>query len=204
VADHRVIVDLDGTLLDTRRRHHTVYLHALRSVGGEQAPLTLPAFWRAKRRGRGWPRLLGDRVATERFLDAWKTRIEAPDMLALDSLQPGAARALQRLRQAGFELVLLTARHDGDALAAQLRALAIDTAFRHIIAVGQDAKTPPPGAPALHWFGDTEADVTAARAANIPVTLVTNGIRAPSLLMGCRADALAPSFGAAVTRFLKQ
>lgn len=200
MAGERVIVDLDGTLLDTRRRHHAVYVEALNALGG--APLPLPDLWRAKRRGVSWARLLGDEALAARFLDLWRARIEAPDMLALDQLQPGARRALQRLRGHGLRPVLLTARRDRGALDHQLRDLGVRDAFAAVAAVGEGPKTPPPGEPALRWIGDTEADIEGARAAGIPVTAVTNGIRTRALLARAAPDDLAPSFGAAVSRLL--
>lgn len=199
MAGKRVIVDLDGTLLDTRRRHHAVYAEAVRTLGGE--PLPLSDLWRAKRRGVSWARLLGEDRA-KRFLDLWLDRIEAPDMLALDQLQPGAARGLRRLRASGLRPVLLTARRDPAALNRQLEDLGVAAAFEAVVAVGAGPKAPPPGPPIVRWIGDTEADVEGARAAGVAVTVVTNGIRTRTLLARAAPDDIAPSFGAAVSRLL--
>lgn len=200
LAGARVIVDLDGTLLDTRRRHHAVYCEAAGVLG--QAPLPLPDLWRAKRRGVGWDRLLGGADKLGAFLEVWKRRIEAPDMLALDRLQPGALRALRRLRGRGLRTVLLTARRDPGALERQLRDLGVRDSLSEVVAVGSGPKSPPPGSPILRWIGDTEADIEGARAAGVPVTAVTNGIRTPGLLARSQPDDIAPSFSAAVTRML--
>lgn len=200
MAGGRVIVDLDGTLLDTRRRHHAVYSEAVGALG--QAPLPLRDLWRAKRRGVGWDLLLGDPRQLGAFFEVWKRRIEAPDMLALDQLHPGAARALRRLRDHGLQAVLLTARRDPAALEDQLRDLGVRDSLSEVVAVGSGSKAPPPGPPILRWIGDTEADIEGARAAGVPVTAVTNGIRTPGLLAKAHPDDLAPSFSAAVTRML--
>lgn len=125
-------------------------------------------------------------------------------MLALDHLQPGVARALRKLRSAGLQTVLLTARRDRDALEQQLLDLGIRDTLSDVIAVGAGRKTPPRGVLCLRWIGDTEADIEGARAAGIPVTAVTNGIRTRSLLARAAPDDLAPSFAAAVSRLLRQ
>jgi phosphoglycolate phosphatase-like HAD superfamily hydrolase len=198
----RVAVDLDGTLLDTRRRHHAAYVAALQEQG--QTPMSLDRFWRAKRRATPWVRLLGEAADTPRFLSIWAGRIEAPDMLALDRLHPGVDRALARLAEAGFEAVLITARRDSAALHRQLADLGLAKRFAHVVAThGQ------PKASALAalgrvdaWIGDTEEDVAAARSHGAPVIAVTNGIRCASLLAAAAPDALARSFPAAVSRLL--
>jgi len=198
----RIAVDLDGTLLDTRWRHHAVYAEAIRSLGGD--PLPLAAFWRAKRRAVAWPRMLGPEIGTTRFLEIWTARIEAADMLALDRPHPGVADALGQLSAAGHLAVLVTARRNARALLSQLRALTLDGCFERVVATGGRPKQA-----ALHdvgpvgrWIGDTEDDITAARALGVPVTAVTNGIRCPSRLVRAGADDLASSFPAAVRGLL--
>ncbi|MDB5422702.1 MAG: Haloacid dehalogenase domain protein hydrolase [Phenylobacterium sp.] len=202
MARDTVIVDLDGTVVDTRARHHAAYGEIVRKLGGE--PLPLPAFWRAKRRGVGWAQLLGPLDASS-FLAIWGTRIEAADMLALDRLQPGAALALRRLAGHGKRRVLITARRDTKAMARQLEALALDSAFETTIATGGAPKhlSAPEPERVQRWIGDTEEDVAAARAIGASVTGVTNGIRCPSLLRRAEPDDLAPSFASAVRRLLR-
>jgi phosphoglycolate phosphatase-like HAD superfamily hydrolase len=198
----RIAVDLDGTLLDTRRRHHAVYVEALQALGGD--PLSLAAYWRAKRRATPWPRLLGASLDAARFLEIWADRIEAADMLALDGLHPGVERALDRLAAADYRAVLVTARRQAAALDAQLRDLGLDRRFERVVATAGRAK-----ALALEavgrvdaWIGDTEEDVAAARALGVPVTAVTNGIRSPSRLAAAGPDELVRSFPVAARRLL--
>ena len=198
----RIAVDLDGTLLDTRRRHHAVYVEALAALGGEALPLA--PFWRAKRRGVAWPRLLGADIDTAKFLEIFAGRIEAPDMLALDQVHPGVGDALGRLTRAGHRAVLVTARRDAEALRGQLHALALDDHFEDVVATGGRPKhlALEGAAPVDRWIGDTEEDIVAARALSVPVTAVVNGIRCPSLLNRAEPDDLATSFPAAVRRLL--
>jgi len=202
LACDRVIVDLDGTLLDTRARHHAAYADTVHALGGE--PLPLARVWRAKRRGVAWDRLLEPNVDPDRFLDLWRGRIEADDMLALDRLQPGAMAALQLLARRGRRAVLVTARRRRDALARQLQGLSLAAAFDAVIATGGGPKHAPITDPerVCRWIGDTEEDIAAARALGVPVTAVTNGIRCASRLAAARPDDLAPTFGVAVRRLL--
>ena len=194
----RVIVDLDGTLLDTRARHHAAYAEAVRVQGGD--PLPLSVVWRAKRRAVGWDRLVGEGVAMPAFFDIWRARIEAPNLLALDRLQPGAKAALRTLARQGETPVLVTARRDRAALLQQVDTLGLDGAFAAVFTTGGQPKHAPVHGPVRRWIGDTEEDIAAARALGCPVTAVTNGIRCPARLAAARPDDLAPSIGVAVRR----
>lgn len=202
----RIILDLDGTLLDTRRRHHALYASGVREQGG--APLPIAAFWRAKRQGVSWPRLLertlGRPADVDRFFAGWKRDVESDRMLVLDELHPDAVRGLRSLVAAGWAATLVTARRDPAALSRQLARLGIDQSFEAAIATeGAPKHLAIEGRGRFdHWIGDTEDDIASARAAGIPVTAVTSGIRGPSLLARAEPDALARSFGAAVKRLV--
>jgi phosphoglycolate phosphatase-like HAD superfamily hydrolase len=205
-----VMVDLDGTLLDTRRRHHAVYLESLRELGGE--PIDLARLWRARRRGVGWPAVLAttlrrplEQGELASFQQRFAARIESPDMLALDRIHPGARSALAQLRRRGLRTVLITARRDAQALRQQLHALDLDEAFDRVLATGGQAKHA--SAADLKdriglWIGDTEEDLSAARALGAPVCLVCSGIRSRGMLAKLAPDGLAERIGGAVRAWL--
>jgi len=207
VTTGTVIVDLDGTLLDTRQRHFQSYRDAVVRLGGR--PCALPPFWAAKRRGEPWSHLLAQAFdpppgpdLERRFVEDFARSIEAASLLKTDRLQPGVLGALARLDHSGVAAVLVTARRDMAALGRQLADLGLKARFADVIATGGAPKHSridgPLRAQAVGWIGDTEDDCTSARALGIPITLVTNGIRTRSRLAALQPDHLATGFGNAV------
>ena len=196
-----IIVDLDGTLLDTRRRHFHTYREAVLRLGGQ--PAELATFWASKRRAAPWPDLLtqafGGPVGPEierRFLEDFARSIEDPGALKLDRLQPGVGAALDRLQRAGVEAVLRR----------QLADLGLDGRLTQVIATGGASKhgviDADLRARADAWIGDTEEDCASARALRVPILLVANGIRTRGRLAQLQPDQLTAGFGGAVRHYL--
>lgn len=191
-----VIVDLDGTLLDTRARHYSIYANLVSQDGAH--PLPLGEVWRARRSGASWKTILGrtfgkppEAIDEAAFLSDLRDLIETDEMLALDRLQPGAAHALQRLDRHGLRAVLVTARRNPANLARQLEGFGLLRWLHEVIATQGRPKHTQLGnhaASTVGWIGDTEEDWNAARAIDTPAYLVTNGIRSPAALA-----ALAPA-----------
>jgi phosphoglycolate phosphatase len=198
-----VVVDLDGTLLDTRERHYAVYSMIIQGHGGR--PLPLVRLWRARRSGVAWrvilERTLGRAVSdedSERFLRSFVDAIETPSALSKDRLQPGALKALERIRADNCRVVLVTARRNRAQLTRQLSALGLDKQLDEVVATGggeKSAAVPRPGVAA--WIGDTEEDLVAGRAVGARVYLVSNGMRSRHVLAVLEPDVLASGVGAA-------
>jgi phosphoglycolate phosphatase len=194
-----LVLDLDGPILDGRHRHYACYRALLEEAGA--TPLPLDRYWDLKRERVDRRRLLAESGAAElydRFLEGWLARIESPEMLALDRLQPGAIEALRAWKGAGLSLVLVTARRDEPALLAQLDAFAVRSLFSEIVPT-PFAETGEAKARALvarvrpvrwsGWIGDTEVDVDAARRLDVPSVAVTCGLRTRAYL-----QSLQPAF----------
>lgn len=188
-----LLFDLDGTLLDVRARHYAVYSGLLGEMG--VAPLPRPLYWRRRRAGSPSAELVPGPLR-ERFRRGWMERIEGREMLAIDRLQPGTKRTLEAL-SAGHRLVLVTLRHDAEALAWQLGALGLSAHFPLVL-------TPPPGVTtkvglwtgdgsSLKVIGDSEADIELATAAGGESICLTHGVRSGRFLRECGADRLADS-----------
>jgi len=198
-----VIFDLDGPLLDVRRRYGAVFAEAVRRLGGRP-----PAGddWALRRAGLGRPARLAAAGITGReaeFTRIWLERIEAPDMLALDRVQPHAAAVLDRLTRRAGPPVLVTFRRDAAALARQLADLGLAGRFAAI------ASGPDPGGdkaagkvallaglglrgPLTGWFvGDTPADLEAGRRLGLATCAVAYGLTPADRLPG--ADRLCPT-----------
>lgn len=196
------IVDLDGPLLDGRQRHYACYSTILTEHGAR--PLELTRYWDLKR-SRADRRVQlaasGAEDLYDVFLTEWLDRIEAPPMLALDRVQPGAIETLARWRVAGAFLVLATHRRDPAALWSQLDETGLSELLDEVVpspptgGAGGKAKSvisrlgrrPHSGV----WVGDTEVDVAAARHLGLPAWAVACGLRSEQLLRAAEPDLLA-------------
>lgn len=187
-----LVFDLDGPILDVRRRHYECYCRILRRYG--DSPLTLAQYW-ALRRARA------PLVTPEQFRRDWLRDIENDTLLALDTLQPGAVKLLTAARAAGARLVLATLRQRRDGVMKQLIAHGVAGAFNEVVCTsgdsgaGRKARAVRAALPGLRpeatwWIGDTEVDVEAARYLGCGVTLVSNGVRDTSQLALLRPDGL--------------
>ena len=129
-----LLFDLDGTLLDVRRRHFAVYSHVLRELG--QPPLPEAEYWRRRRDGEGTLSIVGDLPAdlVFRIHSAWLEGIEAPRYLALDRPYAEVRSVLTEL-QRDHRLVLVTLRRDAVSLAWQLSESRLAPSSRNSLAV---------------------------------------------------------------------
>src|SRR5262249_1152691 len=120
-AVRTVILDLDGPLLDGRDRHYACYRGILEAAG--YVPGDADRYWEMKRNRaerRAHLAASGAEAIYEEFQRAWLDRIEAPELLALDRVQPGAPDVLGRWKDRGIQLVLATFRRHPDRLLDQL------------------------------------------------------------------------------------
>jgi phosphoglycolate phosphatase-like HAD superfamily hydrolase len=179
-----VAVDLDGTLVDCRARQVAV---AQRACG---APLDGERFWTLKRSGATTAEVLealGRPPAVARVeAAAWTALIEEPDALILDRPLPAARPALELLRAAGHRIVVLTARRDAAAAAAEVDALGLGVLVDDLEVVSPrapcDGKTAALAALGAHAaVGDSDA--AAARAAGVRFAAVGSGQRCPAFLV---------------------
>lgn len=177
--------DLDGTLIDVRKRHYAAYVDTARELG--LTPLSEQAFWKERRGGAATEELIGNVRDSdrERFTERWRSRTDAPSYVRLDTLIPGARATLASLRES-YELVLVTLREDRKTLIEQLDALSLSKFFTAIYSPnGTDE--PASKAKLIQLFGgsdgnaavigDSEADVEAARELGIDSVCVTTGVR---------------------------
>jgi phosphoglycolate phosphatase-like HAD superfamily hydrolase len=197
-----VIVDLDGPILDGRWRHYQCYQEILASYGLPVLPVD--TYWRMKRQGvcvKDQLAATGAGHVYEQFKAAWLTRIEAPEMLALDRLQEGASETLRRWRDLPqVRLVLATLRQQRGGVQQQLDRFGLGTIWESIVvctpqpAAGKsrmvaDALGRSDGRGCL-WIGDTEVDVDAARDLGCPVWVVSCGVRDRAFLEKVSPDHL--------------
>ncbi len=197
-------MDLDGPILDTRRRHHACYAQILGAHGCD--PLDVQTYWNLKRKRMGVAELLAKGgckvVPSADFERRWVRLIEQPRFLELDVVQPGALAQLRDWKRAGFHLILASMRQNSRTARRQLRALEIAELFSAVTfsppeggaegkAAGVISVMPSRAMPSV-WIGDTEADMMAARIAGFHRIAVTCGIRSRALLAATNPDLLVP------------
>ncbi len=205
-------LDLDGTIINTSKRHYAVYSAILRRHGYK--PLSQAAYWRLKRADRPYNEILRfshvsqAHVAT--FHAEWLQEIEKPRYLACDVLQPGAKRALSSLSSLSslcpFRLILVTLRQKRRSLLGELSRLGIRNFFANVFSA-TPSKTPweqkaelirkdgikKDGKKESFIIGDSGADILAGRALGITSIAVTNGIRSKGALRKLRPKFIARS-----------
>jgi phosphoglycolate phosphatase-like HAD superfamily hydrolase len=202
----RVYLDLDGPLLDCRRRHHRVFCDLL-SAGGV-SPSLLPVvdtLWERKRAGATTLDLAREACPTtdaDSLRRGWLERIEQDAYLELDELQPLVLDTLARLRGDGRTPRLITARRDRESLDRQLANLGIEDFFDTVIVCsptqGLRSKHEPLGRDVADFdgsaclVGDSEMDMSAAVTWGLVGLGVDCGIRAAQMLLAAGAHEVRP------------
>lgn len=148
-----IVFDLDGTLLDSRRRLHRLFCE----LAGTQA-LGFEDYWRLKRAGASQKQLLVahlgfDPAQADSFKLRWLEQIEAPERLREDSPFPQAGALLAALA-ADNRLFIVTGRQDAARAAGQVRSFGWEPLITSVLATGlakskadliRGAMTPAPG-----------------------------------------------------------
>lgn len=187
-----VIFDLDGTLADTSADLIAAANHCFRGLGlGDLLDPEADALT-AFHGGRAMLRLGFSRVAGR---DEAEVNRQYPVLLAAyeagidrqTRLYPGAAEAVEALRRAGFAAGICTNKPEGLAELLMQR-LGVRGLFGSLIGADTLPVRKPDPAPYLaaveraggvpgrsFLLGDTDTDVATARAAGVPVALVTFG-----------------------------
>lgn len=209
------LFDLDGTLVDTAPDLHRALNVVLRGNGHEPVDQQLVRDWvgagarqllvqaLSHQYPQQDPKRLGLDALHQAFLEDYQAHIA-------DCSQPypGVLPTLERLRQAGARMAVVTNKYEG--LSHQLlSALNLDHWFATVIG-GDTLSTRKPGpAPLLEacrrlhgtpqqalMIGDSSTDIGAARAAGIPVVCVSYGYNHGEDIRAAGADAVVDSLTA--------
>lgn len=184
-----LILDLDGPILDSSRRHHEAYQRILRQHG--RRPLDQAGYWQTKRAGTSAAEILrqtDDLDILEAFQEQWLRTIESEELLQFDRVQVAALERLDQWKAEGFRLSLVTLRSSEEAARLQLMRTGVLLRLDDLAIVphsaGFDGKREAVlkwqrdlrSTPSL-WIGDSEVDYKAARSLGIRVVLLANGVR---------------------------
>jgi phosphoglycolate phosphatase-like HAD superfamily hydrolase len=223
----RIFTDFDGPIMDVSERYYQVYQDCLKEASEPDQLLTVlskEVFWQLKRaqvpeRQIGQISGLHDDQA-RRFAQLRRETVHSLAYLPYDRVIPGAIAALDRLRLMDCPLVLLTMRR-ASALHQVLdhhdlaRFFPLDRRYclpDHYLKA-QDVVEKPrlmgqalselPAASKTWVIGDTEADIAAAHAYQVPVIGVLSGIRDRKRLMGYNPSFIVENLAQAVETILR-
>jgi phosphoglycolate phosphatase len=193
LAVKMVMIDLDGTLIDTVPDLAAAANRMLADLGRPGWPLEKAATWI----GNGVPRFVKrnltgemwgepETALFERALALFQNHYGA-SVSGLSRAFPGVVEGLDQLQAAGFQLACITNKAEAFTLPL-LRDLGLNGYFKLVLSGDSLPKQKPDPLPLLHacrhfgitpdhgvLVGDSSNDVQAARAAGMPVICVTYG-----------------------------
>ncbi len=179
-------IDLDGTLLDVRKRFYSIY--SSYHLPLNETILTEKEYWNCKRLGyseRKITTLCHTKTDEKKYINYWFTQIERMEYLSLDTLKHRAKEVLHHLTQK-HHLLLVTMRKNKENVIRELENLNINHFFNKIISpTTQKTKaellTLPPNrklsAKISAIIGDTEEDIKTAKVIGVKSIAVCDGQR---------------------------
>ena len=224
----RLITDFDGPLMDVSERYYQVYQYCLEQIKRPDQPvqpMSKAQFWQCKRACIPEP-TIGidsglDKDQAQAFAQLRRQTVHTEPYLVYDQPIPGAIDTLERLQQAGVELVLMTmrrvreldeafSRYDIGRFFPPARRYCLNNDY---IKTG-DTKDKPllmeravlelPPASEVWMVGDTEADLIAAKTHNVKVIGVLSGIRNKTQLSLHQPDLILNNLSEAADFLLNQ
>ena len=204
-----LFLDLDGTVLDVRKRHYAAYVAVCEMRDVKGTPIPEAQYWHWRCAGKS----VADIVkATKIFPTKYRLyqarfdeRLEVPELLMLDTPRTGVETFLGKLHTK-TPICLVTLRRDAEALESQLASMGLRKYFATVLAgVPPTPRRPNPTLRGEYkaslirdrykllptqslYMGDTETDVQAARALGFDIFLVEGGHRSKALQMKADPD----------------
>jgi phosphoglycolate phosphatase-like HAD superfamily hydrolase len=224
----RIITDFDGPIMDVSERYYQTYLFCLECVtppGQVAKILSKTEFWQLKR-SQTPERQIGqisglDEAQSLEFARIRRQTVHTAPYLTYDLPVIGAVATLDRIHQAGIELVTMTMRrvseldnalnkYDLGKFFAPDRRYCLSNDYSKTNDVADKtqlmtrALTELPAASETWMIGDTEADILSAKANGVPVIGVLSGIRDRTQLQRHQPDAIVSNIGEAFNLILSQ
>ena len=193
-----LIFDLDGTLIDSRLRLYRLFQDIVPA-----SKLTYEGYWAFKQDKVSNEAILAkkfgfDAATIERFVVNWMKRIEAPELLALDTNFPGMHKALEVLRKQA-DLHVCTARQTREPVLDQLERMGLLTYFNNIMVTEQswgkeDLIATLPRLGSQDWIiGVTGRDIQVGKLLGLKTCAVLSGFRNRKNLLHYKPDLILPT-----------
>ncbi len=194
----KIFFDLDGPILDNRRKYHAIYTSLLER--GHHAALSVEEYWDCKRRKIPEAEILA-KTSPPEFFDEYSAErmriIEDLEYLKLDIVWPGIPELLDSWSRE-HDLFVVTMRNRRDMLLRQLDHFDLRRHFREILNEDTNAGTADVKARLMTPYisnpteavmiGDTEPDIRAGQRVGIRTVAVTCGIRTREHLETAQPD----------------
>ena len=186
IVKKRIAFDLDGTLLDSRKRHEIVMSDVLKKHGIDLDTSGLVAFKFDGHNNIDW--LLSKGISednAQKINKEWISLIENAEYLKADFLYPNVRDVLSNLSKEN-DLFLVTARSNKENAYKQIKQLGIVQYSTGISVVDTCSETASLKAVELkkfhaeYFIGDTESDYKAAQIADCDFYAVGYGFRSES------------------------
>lgn len=200
----KIIFDLDGTLIDSKKRLHELFCDL---VGSRK--ISLNFYWDEKFKGKSNQEILKSElnykdIDINFFVANWMKKIESNDYLSMDSPIDGVQKYLQEIGKYN-QLYICTARQSVPQVINQLNNLSMLSFFQQIFVTEQKFTK----AELLiesgiifdkdDWFvGDTGHDINTGKAVGIKTCAVLSGFMTESAIRAYQPDWVLPD----VTGFL--
>lgn len=184
-----IFLDLDGPLLEGKKRHYQCYRDIVEKYGGNV--LDIDIYWEMKRSMITRDILLNKsnfQGTYEIFFEEWMKNIEDEKYLVLDRLKPHVIEALNAWKKFTNKIVLVTMRQNRNFLIPQLKSLEVYDLLDEIIDCPPQIQNTKYEAlknkefTSAIFIGDTEEDTKTAKMLNIKSIGITNGLRKKEFL----------------------
>jgi len=200
----KIILDLDGTLLDGKIRYYKCFCDILMEKEKEKILFSMEKYWKMRRNRvnhKTQLEMMGAKAFYNRFKQEWVKRIEYKKYLAFDKLHERVPQVLKEWKDSGIELFLATHRKNRFNLGWQLENLKLKQFFSQVITFGSSKsqikkkrilqrKISNFCAKNTLWIGDTELDIEFSRTLGIKVCALFCGLRKPQFLSTYKPDYL--------------
>lgn len=184
-----IFLDLDGPVLEGKRRHYQCYKDIIDAYGGDA--LDIDTYWDMKRSRVSRDLILRQsnfKGSYHDFFTAWMTNIEKEKYLKLDCVKPKAIETIKEWEDLSDKTLLVTMRQNRSCLINQLKNLGVYSVVHEVIQCPPQRKNTKYEALKDKIFtsavviGDTEEDTTTAKMLGIKSIGITNGLRKAEFL----------------------
>ncbi|HUI90783.1 MAG TPA: HAD hydrolase-like protein [Chitinivibrionales bacterium] len=193
-----IILDLDGTLIDAKRRLFTLFCDLTK-----QTLLAIDDYWELKRAMYDNSYILKNYFSYSEaeigaFNRKWLDQIEESNYLRLDTMFPFTIDVLDKLLQQDINLLMITARQFKPNTLQEINRFAIAKFFSAIfVTEGHKTKEELLRSSGLEFHsedllvGDTGIDIQTGKSLNVRTFAVLSGFRNRSMQLKYRPDFIA-------------
>ena len=183
-----IVVDLDGTIINSTKRHYLLLKKLLRD-NSIFVNFDHQEYLSYKRNGHNnysflTKKLNLDPELANKIQKEWINNIESPELISTDSLYPDAIKFLNDIKNLGHNIIFLTSRQSQENLHKELKHLGLMIFPKQIIVVcgsKVDALRNISDKPKI-MIGDTEMDFEAAEESNAKSYILDRGFRSSHFL----------------------